>query len=689
MAGMESSPVTVAVPVRVSYRHWLSPLAALVALVAAPWLWLFFSSLGINSLYGLQILIPSVSIAGLLLFAVVTALLDVRQRTCWLVVFVVVTSESLSAAAAEMVTHANYLPGNPGLRDLVRDQATLHFVFSLARVLAVHTLLWPLRALLGWQVHWQAERPSPKARLTIWHFAGWVALITFLVARTGPPIGNSLHGELAVAAASLAGLPALILATRRQRFGFWVLVLLGGIIAGSGLGYIVTKVTGGGSGFPLWSWGLANGTVAGTVLLLVSILRWAGWRFHLPLSRPEAAAWRGATAGKPANSFTRRDLQFSLRSLLMLTTLLCLGPGAYIAWEREQCRQGSEILARIEQGLGQQGSSYPRPPWLQAVLGNCAFRRVSTIHTKRTSFGAADLALLSGLPKLDTLLLDNTPVTDDGMAFLARVKDLQTLSLAGTPVTDNGLVHLTPRTGLWHLMLNKTSVTDAGLVHLSGLTNLRTLWLQETRLTDDGLAHLSPLVNLEYLFLDNTGVGDAGLIPLSVNLKRLGLGSTEVSDAGLVHLMALANLDYLSLDSTKVTNAGLVHLSGLTSLQTLRLADTKVTDDGLAHLSSLVNLEYLFLDNTEVGDAGLAHLSADLKWLGLANTKVTDAGLVTISRLTKLENLDLSNNSITDAGLAHLEALPSLDTLVIKNTQVTKAGAAKLNKKWPALKIQR
>src|SRR5206468_943094 len=82
-----------------------------------------------------------------------------------------------------------------------------------------------------------------------------------------------------------------------------------------------------------------------------------------------------------------------------------------------------------------------------------------------------DLALESWVrlsPK--TLVLENTEVTDAGLARLRGSTLLETLSLGGTRITDAGLEHLKTLNRLRRLYLFKTSVTDAGLTHLQGLT---------------------------------------------------------------------------------------------------------------------------------------------------------------------------------------------------------------------------
>jgi hypothetical protein len=88
------------------------------------------------------------------------------------------------------------------------------------------------------------------------------------------------------------------------------------------------------------------------------------------------------------------------------------------------------------------------------------------------------------------LVLDNTRVTDAGLARLRNATRLQTLSLGGTVVTDAGLEHLRGLTQLQRLYLHKTLVTDAGLAHLRGLGQLRELRLDGSAVTEAGVEGL-------------------------------------------------------------------------------------------------------------------------------------------------------------------------------------------------------
>jgi hypothetical protein len=114
------------------------------------------------------------------------------------------------------------------------------------------------------------------------------------------------------------------------------------------------------------------------------------------------------------------------------------------------------------------------------------------------------------------------------------------------------------------LMLNNCPITDEGLVSLEGKHNLRWLELRRTKITDEGLKHLRG-TDLELLDLSTTKIGDAGLANLGdldlPNLKTLALEQLKnVTDEGISHLARFKSLEFLSVAGTKVTPAGMRHL---------------------------------------------------------------------------------------------------------------------------------
>jgi len=102
----------------------------------------------------------------------------------------------------------------------------------------------------------------------------------------------------------------------------------------------------------------------------------------------------------------------------------------------------------------------------------------------------ATLERLGRLPRIGTLILQDTPITDEGLQFLANLTQLQHLSLANTQITDTGLQCLKRMTELEWLNLDSTRVSDAGLEQVKGLPHLRRLVLTHTDVTDDGVKRL-------------------------------------------------------------------------------------------------------------------------------------------------------------------------------------------------------
>ncbi len=120
------------------------------------------------------------------------------------------------------------------------------------------------------------------------------------------------------------------------------------------------------------------------------------------------------------------------------------------------------------------------------------------------SFTAAGMAHLSGLKNLDSINLNNVPVTDDFLPHLAKLPALRVLYLSGTKVTDAGLAHLAGMKSLEDLSIGGdagSDITDAGLAHLKNLTNLRDLSIYSKKITPAGYAHVAAMTELKALHI--------------------------------------------------------------------------------------------------------------------------------------------------------------------------------------------
>jgi hypothetical protein len=210
----------------------------------------------------------------------------------------------------------------------------------------------------------------------------------------------------------------------------------------------------------------------------------------------------------------RRRFQYSLRSLMLVMLLACIGMSCVSAWMHRVRRQKLAVEAIKELGGQVEYDLTWRPEWFRSVLGKDAVATVVGVtfpDVFASSETDAGLKHLKGLQQLQKLNLDSTQVTDAGLEHLKRLPKLRVLNLCRTLVSDAGLEHLKGLTHLQDLNLRHTRVTDAGLEHLEGLTQLQQLNLWNTNVTDAGLECLKRVKQLHRLVLVDTKVTDEGV----------------------------------------------------------------------------------------------------------------------------------------------------------------------------------
>ncbi|CAM4525518.1 unnamed protein product [Lepidochelys olivacea] len=304
------------------------------------------------------------------------------------------------------------------------------------------------------------------------------------------------------------------------------------------------------------------------------------------------------------------------------------------------------------------------------------------------------LRFLKGLPHLSHLALDQTKISDSGMAdFLHSAPSALThLSLNRTGITDRTL-RLLPQyaPGLVLLSLKQTEISDFSA--LQQLSRLHTLHLDDTRVSQASLAALASHPALSTLTLSGVQSvdGDQALQLVSgLPLAQLSLPCRHtVTDSGLHFLCRLEGLLELDLtDFTHITDEGLRHLPQLHRLRRLSLCNTLVTDCGLQHLQGLRHLEELCLDRTAVSSAGVARCITRLpllQVLGLASTPVGDSVVrMGVSRCKQLLKVNLSRTRVTDRGLRFLRQVP-IAQVNLDGSGVTAAGVASLLAACPSI----
>lgn len=236
---------------------------------------------------------------------------------------------------------------------------------------------------------------------------------------------------------------------------------------------------------------------------------------------------------------------------------------------REQLQQSADIRKLYSQAAGLahflidgQGAQYREP-----LIG-----LLSAVYRGDDSAGL--LAKTTGQPleKLDDQYRQFLNVTDETLASTIDHPRIRSLFLARTSVTDAGLARLAACTNLVRLDLSLTAATDQGLKSFSGAGGLTQLLLAGTKITDASLPLVATFKNLEDLDLAGLAISDEGLASLSElrKLKELRLDGTPITDAGLMHLRGLKQLESLSREGTKVTPEGLKKLkASLPKLKTV------------------------------------------------------------------------------------------------------------------------
>jgi len=145
---------------------------------------------------------------------------------------------------------------------------------------------------------------------------------------------------------------------------------------------------------------------------------------------------------------------------------------------------------------------------------------------------------------IDHFALSNCHIDDMAeLAQLRRFGDLRSASFAGTNLDDAGLSHVVGATKLEDLNLQDTQISDAGLAYLQRLPSLQYLRLKgNPQLTNACVCHLAQLVGLVDLQIHETSIDEAGLRELA-GLPQLRdicvyVWDGNYSFAGLIELSA-------------------------------------------------------------------------------------------------------------------------------------------------------
>jgi len=137
-------------------------------------------------------------------------------------------------------------------------------------------------------------------------------------------------------------------------------------------------------------------------------------------------------------------LQFSIRSLLLLTLLVSL-PLGYEAYCQAKYRREWKLLRAINAMGGTVGANFSREQvYIDASGERFSIPRgfVTHVYLGKSRVTDANLRLLGIITTLEAFDLSETKISDQGLAHLTQLKKLKRLDLRHTKVTEAGAAEL-------------------------------------------------------------------------------------------------------------------------------------------------------------------------------------------------------------------------------------------------------
>jgi hypothetical protein len=242
--------------------------------------------------------------------------------------------------------------------------------------------------------------------------------------------------------------------------------------------------------------------------------------------------------------------------------------------------EGLGSLAKLKQleGLGIYEVEFTQSA-PQVTSGFVALKHLGMENSSK--FGDEGVLALGPLPSLEKVTFNRMPVGDRTLEHLVEGGKVQTLIMNDSRVTDAGLKHADKCAAQLSLHLAGSMVTNEGLKALSGL-QVSSLVLGSTAVTDDGLRHIADIQGLEYLSLDDTRVSGGGVSWLDRGepLPALHLSGAPLTQEGIA-VLAKARCTVLNLSRTWIGDKELMMFAGQNDLGELNVSETKVTIEGI------------------------------------------------------------------------------------------------------------
>ena len=430
----------------------------------------------------------------------------------------------------------------------------------------------------------------------------------------------------------------------------------------------------------------------------------------------------------------KRRFRFSLKSLLLAATAVCLLFGLGLAGAMQRRRVEAEaraLVSLLDGSITEKGWSvaphyrenwlvralgwerYPQPLWIVdlsgrpvtdddlATLANCEWIR--QLDLSNSTVGDAQVRIAAGIPKLVVLRLNNTKVTDKGLQALREARDLFILEVRGSPVSYAGLEQLDAAFGEMRFApahaaahgpfpgialhdsarFLRPSSEDMGL-------HVRASFVRVLHITDgskfdaacwEHLRHLSDLRDISGSFGKRRLPGFENFAHF-LELRRLDLDGGGLTDADLAAITKLPKLRYLSLGGWhELSDDAILQFGENQTIHQLDICGLRTTIGVARNLGGLRALEDLTLNIWQDGPNGKHGMP------GPDQIVESVAAMRGLANLRSLRTLWLQGNTFTDEVLLALGHATQLTRIRYDDRFVTTATVEKLQEVLPGCVI--
>lgn len=182
----------------------------------------------------------------------------------------------------------------------------------------------------------------------------------------------------------------------------------------------------------------------------------------------------------------RRNLKFSVRTLLVLVAVVC----AWLGWANHKYRVQQRAIHAVQALGGDVAWKTTSPQWLVNLIGRDPFAYVSEVSFIDAPIRGDDLTALAGLTRLEQLsIAQSASFTGQGLQHLAGLDHLRIIYFYDVPITDEGLLQLPPLPELEQLYVLGTRITDECLPLVERRSQLQVIQLGGSELLTKSAVH--------------------------------------------------------------------------------------------------------------------------------------------------------------------------------------------------------